>query len=92
MKVGSVETIRDRVLFRLREIPAAIKFEESIFALPFAYTGMILASEAWPSWIIFIWISLGMGGGRTLGMAANRLIDVKIDPSGYLDQMKSLRG
>ena len=81
MKVGSVETIRDQILFRLREIPAAIKFEESIFALPFAYTGMILASEAWPSWMVFLWITLAMVGGRTLGMAANRLIDVKIDAS-----------
>ena len=76
-----METIRDQILFRLREIPAAIKFEESIFALPFAYTGMILASEAWPSWMVFLWITLAMVGGRTLGMAANRLIDVKIDAS-----------
>ncbi len=73
--------VRNYLLFRLREIPVAIKFEESIFALPFAYTGMILASKEWPEWMIFLWITLAMIGGRTLGMAANRLIDREIDAS-----------
>ena len=81
MSLGNAEIIRDQVLFRLREVPAAIKFEESIFALPFAYTGMILASNGWPDWMVFLWITLAMVGGRTLGMAANRLIDRKIDSS-----------
>ncbi len=81
MSIGNVETIRNQFIFRLKEIPAAIKFEESIFALPFAYTGMILASNGWPNWMVFLWITLAMVGGRTLGMAANRLIDFKIDAS-----------
>tara|TARA_B100001146_G_C16160709_1_gene425526 strand:- start:630 stop:1517 length:888 start_codon:yes stop_codon:yes gene_type:complete len=81
VSIDNVEIIRDQVIFRLREIPAAIKFEESIFALPFAYTGMILASNGWPDWVVFLWITLAMVGGRTLGMAANRLIDFKIDAS-----------
>ena len=64
----------------------AIKFHESIFALPFAYTGMILAiwteTEAarWqPSIHQFIWISVAMVGARTVGMSANRIIDRYID-------------
>ena len=64
----------------------AIKFHESIFALPFAYTGMILAvyaeSEAarwYPTLHQFIWISVAMVGARTVGMAANRIIDRHID-------------
>ncbi|PZC41429.1 MAG: 4-hydroxybenzoate polyprenyltransferase [Chloroflexi bacterium] len=81
MSFGNIEIICDQALFRLKEVPAAIKFEESIFALPFAYTGMILASNEWPDWMVFLWITLAMVGGRTLGMAANRLIDRKIDSS-----------
>jgi 4-hydroxybenzoate polyprenyltransferase len=81
MSFGNIEIICDQALFRLKVVPAAIKFEESIFALPFAYTGMILASNEWPDWMVFLWITLAMVGGRTLGMAANRLIDRKIDSS-----------
>lgn len=57
----------------------AIKFHESIFALPFAYTGMILAADGLPSLHQFIWISVAMVGARTVGMAANRIIDRYID-------------
>ncbi len=57
----------------------AIKFHESIFALPFAYTGMILAAGGLPTLWQFIWITLAMVGARTVGMAANRIIDRHID-------------
>lgn len=57
----------------------AIKFHESIFALPFAYTGMILAADGLPALGQFIWISVAMVGARTVGMAANRIIDRYID-------------
>lgn len=57
----------------------AIKFHESIFALPFAYTGMILAADGLPALDKFVWISIAMVGARTVGMAANRIIDRYID-------------
>lgn len=57
----------------------AIKFHESIFALPFAYTGMILAADGLPALDKFVWISVAMVGARTVGMAANRIIDRYID-------------
>jgi 4-hydroxybenzoate polyprenyltransferase len=60
----------------------AIRFEHTIFALPFAYLGMILASRAahgWPGWDKLIWITLAMLGARTLAMALNRLIDAALD-------------
>ncbi len=57
----------------------AIKFHESIFALPFAYTGMILAAGGLPTLWQFVWITLAMVGARTVGMAANRIIDRHID-------------
>lgn len=57
----------------------AINFQESIYALPFAYTGMILAARGLPTWHQFIWITVAMVGARTVGMSANRIIDRHID-------------
>lgn len=57
----------------------AIKFEHTIFALPFAYLGMTLAARGWPGWPIAIWTTLAMVGARTGAMAANRLIDAGLD-------------
>ena len=58
---------------------AAINFHESIFALPFAYTGMVLAAQGLPTWSQFLWITVAMVSARTVGMAANRIIDRSID-------------
>ena len=57
----------------------AIKFQESVFALPFAYTGMVLAADGLPTWHQFIWITIAMVTARTIGMSANRIIDHSID-------------
>ena len=57
----------------------AIKFHESIFALPFAYTGMVLAAEGLPTWRQFIWITVAMVSARIIGMSANRIIDRHLD-------------
>ena len=56
-----------------------IKFEHTIFALPFAYLGMLLAAGGWPTWHQFIWITIAMAAARTLAMAANRIADRVID-------------
>lgn len=57
----------------------AIKFHESVFALPFAYMGMTLAADGFPGWATFGWITLAMASARTVGMCANRVIDRRID-------------
>jgi 4-hydroxybenzoate polyprenyltransferase len=57
----------------------AIKFEHTIFALPFAYIAMLLAAGGWPGWPVVAWVTLAMVGGRTCAMAANRVIDRAID-------------
>ena len=57
----------------------AIKFEHTIFALPFAYLGMLLAARGAPTLRQLIWITVAMGAARTLAMALNRLIDREID-------------
>ncbi len=64
---------------RLRLYLDAIKFEHTIFALPFAFLGMVLAQGGWPGWRTFLWITVAMAGARTGAMAANRLIDARID-------------
>lgn len=56
-----------------------IKFEHTIFALPFAYLGMLLAGGGWPGWWKFIWITVAMAAARTLAMALNRIIDLRWD-------------
>jgi 4-hydroxybenzoate polyprenyltransferase len=57
----------------------AIRVWESLYALPFAYMGMVLAADGWPTWNAFIWITVAMAGARTLAMSANRLIHRKED-------------
>ena len=56
-----------------------IKFEHSIFALPFAYLGAFLAQRRVPDLTVLLWITIAMVGARSLGMALNRLIDIEID-------------
>ena len=57
----------------------SIRVWESLYALPFAYMGMVLAAEGWPTWSTFIWVTVAMAGARTLAMSANRLIHHKED-------------
>ena len=57
----------------------AVKFEHTLFALPFAYLGMVLAADGWPGWGKFIWITVAMVSARTLAMSSNRLIHHKED-------------
>src|ERR671937_1923916 len=56
-----------------------VKFEHTIFALPFAYVGAFLAVQGVPSGHDLLWITLAMVGARSLAMALNRLIDAGID-------------
>jgi 4-hydroxybenzoate polyprenyltransferase len=57
----------------------ALKIPESLFALPFAYLGMILAAKALPSFNAFVWVTLAMVGARNAGMAFNRVLDREMD-------------
>ena len=56
-----------------------VKFEHTIFALPFAYVGAFLAVGGVPSAHDLAWITVAMVGGRSLAMALNRLIDAGLD-------------
>jgi 4-hydroxybenzoate polyprenyltransferase len=63
----------------VRHFLDAIKFEHTVFALPFAYVAMVLAADGWPGWHTLIWVTLAMVGARTLAMSVNRLADRFID-------------
>ena len=56
-----------------------VKFEHTIFALPFAYVGAFLAVDGTSSAHDLLWITLAMVGARSLAMALNRLIDAGVD-------------
>lgn len=56
-----------------------VKFEHTIFALPFAYVGAMLAVGRVPSAHNLLWVTVAMVGARSLAMALNRLIDAEID-------------
>lgn len=67
-------------LLKIKEYFEMIKFEHTIFALPFALSGMLLANQGkLPDLIAVLWVLLAMIGGRTAAMCLNRIIDADID-------------
>ncbi len=62
-----------------RRLASLVKLEHTVFALPFAYAGALLADERFPGWINLAWVTLAMVGARTLAMTINRLVDAEID-------------
>jgi 4-hydroxybenzoate polyprenyltransferase len=56
-----------------------IKFEHTIFALPFAFASALVAARGLPSWSKLGWIFAAMVGARSAAMAFNRIADCKID-------------
>ncbi|MHB8153516.1 MAG: UbiA family prenyltransferase [Bacillati bacterium] len=63
----------------LRIFLREIRIEHTLFALPFAYVGAIVAARGMPSWWALLWITLAVLGARTAAMAANRYLDRDID-------------
>ena len=56
-----------------------IKFEHTLFALPFAFLGAILAANGMPTWKQILWITVAMVGARSAAMTFNRIIDIDFD-------------
>lgn len=67
-----------------------VKIEHSVFALPFAYLGMIWAAQGWPGWSVFIPLTLAMVAIRSVAMAVNRLVDLPIDAQNPRTQTRPL--
>jgi 4-hydroxybenzoate polyprenyltransferase len=68
---------------RLRTVLEMIKFEHSVFALPFALTGALLAARftthGWPTWRQLLWIVVAMVAARSAAMTINRIADLRYD-------------
>jgi 4-hydroxybenzoate polyprenyltransferase len=56
-----------------------VRFQHTVFALPFALAGAVMARQHWPSLATLWWILVAMVGARSLAMALNRVIDAPID-------------
>src|ERR1700748_1787983 len=90
----------EKFLKRLRLTLEMIKFEHSVFALPFALTGALLAwsdeglqrEQLWAKsfWIKLGWIVLAMVSARSVAMAFNRVLDADIDARNPRTRMRHL--
>jgi 4-hydroxybenzoate polyprenyltransferase len=67
-----------------------IKWEHSIFALPFALTGAVLAAGGWPRLPVLGWIVVCMVSARSAAMAFNRLVDARLDAANPRTAMRAL--
>ncbi len=82
---------------RIRTVLEMIKFEHSVFALPFALTGAILATRAthqnlisWPTLRQFLWIVVAMVAARSAAMTMNRIADLRYDKENPRTQQRAL--
>jgi 4-hydroxybenzoate polyprenyltransferase len=79
---------------RLRTVLEMIKFEHSVFALPFALTGALLAARAtthgWPTLRQILLIILAMVAARTAAMTINRIVDLRYDKENPRTKMRAL--
>jgi 4-hydroxybenzoate polyprenyltransferase len=66
-------------LSKLKTTLEMIKFEHTLFALPFAFLGAVLAAEGLPTWWQILWITVAMAGARSAAMTFNRIADKEID-------------
>jgi 4-hydroxybenzoate polyprenyltransferase len=67
-----------------------IKWEHSVFALPFALTGAVLAAGGWPTLRVLGWIVVCMVSARSAAMAFNRLADARLDADNPRTAMRAL--
>ncbi len=79
---------------RIRTILEMIKFEHSVFALPFALTGALLAARAtqhsWPTLRQILWIVVAMVTARSAAMTINRIADLRYDKENPRTKMRAL--
>ena len=67
------------MLQKIKILLEMIKFEHTVFAMPFALIGAFLAAGGVPDARIFVWVVLAMVGARTAAMGFNRIVDRKFD-------------
>jgi 4-hydroxybenzoate polyprenyltransferase len=75
---------------KLRTTLEMIKFEHSIFALPFALVGAMLAVRGWPTWRQVFWLIVAMVSARSAAMTFNRIADRKFDALNPRTRLRAL--
>jgi len=79
---------------RIRTVLELIKFEHSVFALPFALVGALLAARVtvhgWPTWRQIVWIVVAMVAARSAAMTMNRIVDLRYDRENPRTKMRAL--
>ena len=78
MASPSASSAPHTALSKLRVLLEMIKWEHTVFALPFAYAGMLAAPVPFSLWNL-VGITVAMIGARTAAMTLNRIIDAKMD-------------
>ncbi len=78
------------MLNKIKIILEMIKFEHTIFALPFAFTGALLAARGLPAWSTIFWIAVAMVGARSAAMGFNRWADRGFDAMNPRTSMRAL--
>lgn len=79
-----------RLVEKFRTTLEMIKFEHSVFALPFALTGALLAVKGWPGFRPLAWIVVAMVAARSAAMTFNRIADLKFDALNPRTRMRAL--
>src|SRR5271168_882033 len=82
---------------RIKTVLEMIKFEHSVFALPFALTGALLAARAthqtpsgWPTIRQILWVIVAMVAARSAAMTVNRIADIRYDRENPRTQQRAL--
>lgn len=79
-----------KLIRNIRTTLEMIKFEHTLFALPFAFLGAILAANGLPNWRQILWITVAMVGARSAAMAFNRIVDARIDAANPRTSMRAI--
>ncbi len=92
--VGAAQFFYDREMASFWKSTAVtlemIKWEHSVFALPFALTGAVLAAGGWPTLRVLGWIVVCMVAARSAAMAFNRLADARLDAANPRTAMRAI--
>src|SRR5215471_14550843 len=79
-----------RIVSNVRTTLEMIKIEHTLFALPFAFLGAVLAARGIPSAWQVIWITVAMVGARSTAMAFNRIADREYDARNPRTKMRAI--
>ncbi len=81
---------KHKLFIDLKELLNMIKFEHTVFALPFAFLAALSAAQGIPPLHTMLWIVAAMVGARTAAMTFNRLVDEDVDAENPRTAMRAL--